>query len=189
MVLSLPVFSQAEDVIAKPARLSRDTITPDSILRIKKISKDAIDKKVIYSAPGGYIINDLINKKATIVKNGVVDYGDIEIKADSIIFDMSTNHVYAVGVRDSTGKVVGKPDFKSGSEEFTSDTLEYNFKTKEAIISQIITKQDEGLLHSATTKLLNDGTSNIFRSTYSTCDADTPHFYIKLKKAKIYPGK
>jgi len=189
MVLSLPVFSQAEDVIAKPARLSRDTITPDSILRIKKISKDAIDKKVIYSAPGGYIINDLINKKATIVKNGVVDYGDIEIKADSIIFDMSTNHVYAVGVRDSTGKVVGKPDFKSGSEEFTSDTLEYNFKTKEAIISQIITKQDEGLLHSATTKLLNDGTSNIYRSTYSTCDADTPHFYIKLKKAKIYPGK
>jgi hypothetical protein len=189
MVLSLPVFSQADDIVANPASVRRDTIALDSVTKIKKISKDAIDKKVIYSAPGGYIKNDLINKKATIVKNGVVDYGDIEIKADSIIFDMTTNHVYAVGVRDSTGKVVGKPDFKSGSEEFTSDTLEYNFKTKEAIISQIITKQDEGLLHSATTKLLDDGTSNIFRSTYSTCDADTPHFYIKLKKAKVYPRK
>ena len=27
------------------------------------------------------------------------------------------------------------------------------------------------------------------RSTYSTCDADTPHFYINLPKAKVYPGK
>jgi hypothetical protein len=189
MVLSLPVFSQAVDTIPKLTRIQRDTISPDSSSKIKKISKDAIDKKVIYSAPGGYIKNDLVNKKATIVKNGVVDYGDIEIKADSIIFNMATNHVYAVGVRDSTGKVVGKPAFKSGSEEFTSDTLEYNFKTKEAIISGIITKQDEGLLHSTKTKLLDDGTSNIFRSTYSTCDADTPHFYINLRKAKVYPGK
>jgi len=189
MVLSLRVFSQAEGIISKPARSRRDTIPPDSALRIKKTSKDAIDKKVIYSAPGGYIKNDLVNKKATIVKNGLVDYGDIEIKADSIIFDMTTNHVYAVGVKDSTGKVVGKPAFKSGSEEFTSDTLEYNFKTKKAVIKNIITHQDEGLLHSAVTKLLEDGTSNIFRSTYSTCDADTPHFYINLRKAKVYPGK
>jgi len=44
-------------------------------------------------------------------------------------------------------------------------------------------------LHSAFTKLLEDGTSNISRSTYSTCDADTPHFYINLPKARVYPGK
>jgi hypothetical protein len=189
MVLSLPLLSQTKDTISNKVILRVDSITPDSVFKIKKISKDAIDKQVTYSAPGGYILNDLINKKATIVKNGVVDYGDIEIKADSIIFDMTTNHVYAVGVKDSTGTVVGKPAFKSGSEEFTSDTLEYNFKTKIAVITNIVTQQDEGLLHSYKTKLLEDGTSNIFRSTYSTCDADTPHFYINLKKAKVYPGK
>ena len=55
-----------------------------------------MEKKVTSSAPGGYIKNDLVNRKATIVKNGVVDYGDIEIKADSIIFDMTTNHVYTL---------------------------------------------------------------------------------------------
>jgi hypothetical protein len=189
MVLSLPLLSQTENVISSPVTSQKDTITPDSILRLKKISKDAIDKQVIYSAPGGYIYNDMVNRRAYIVHNGIVDYGDIEIKADSIIFDMSNNHVYAVGIRDSTGKVVGKPEFKSGTEKFNSDTLEYNFKTKKAVVKNIITQQDEGLLHSAVTKLLEDGTSNIFRSTYSTCDADTPHFYIKLKKAKVYPGK
>ena len=44
-------------------------------------------------------------------------------------------------------------------------------------------------MHSSFTKLLEDGTSNISKSTYSTCDADTPHFYINLPKAKVYPGK
>jgi hypothetical protein len=189
MVLSLPLFSQAENVISRPVVSPRDTISSDSTSKLKKISKDAIDKQVTYSAPGGYIKNDIINRKATIVHNGVVNYGDIEIKADSIIIDMYTNHVYAVGIKDTSGMVVGKPAFRSGSQEFTSDTLEYNFKTKEAIITNIITKQDEGLLHSNKTKLLEDGTSNIFKSTYSTCDADTPHFYINLRKAKVYPGK
>ncbi len=42
---------------------------------------------------------------------------------------------------------------------------------------------------SEVTKLLDDGTSNISRSTYSTCDAELPHFYINLPKAKIYPGE
>jgi hypothetical protein len=123
------------------------------------------------------------------VKSAVVTYDDIEIKADSIIFNMATSTVIAVGLIDSTGQVTGKPSFKSGSQEFESDTLKYNFRTKYAYIRNIVTQQDEGLLRSSVTKLLDDGTSNVFRSTYSTCDADTQHFYINLRKAKIYPGK
>ena len=102
---------------------------------------------------------------------------------------MNTNLLYAIGRKDTTGKVIGKPAFKEGSNEFASDELTYNFKTRKALIKNIITKQDAGLLHSAFTKLLEDGTSNISRSTYSTCDADTPHFYINLPKARVYPGK
>jgi hypothetical protein len=67
--------------------------------------------------------------------------------------------------------------------------LLYNFVTRKAIAYKIITKQEEGLLHSEVTKLLEDGTSNISKSTYSTCNAEHPHFYIDLPKAKIYPGK
>ena len=155
---------------------------------LRGISPNAIDKQVTYSA-SDYIKNDLVNKRAYLVRSAVVNYGDIEIKADSIVFNMATNLVYAVGTKDSTGKVVGKPVFKSGSQEFEADTIWYNFKTKKARIRNIVTKQDEGLLHSSVTKLLEDGTSNIYKSTYSTCDADPPHFYINLKRAKVYPGK
>ena len=189
MLNSLLVQSQEDNLILDSIQVQGIFALPDSSRTLLKISTDAIDKQVTYSAPGGYIFNDLVNKKATIVKNGIVNYGDIEIKADSIIFDMETNEVYAVGIVDSLGNITGKPEFKSGSEEFKSDTLRYNFRTKKAIVKEIVTQQDEGYLRSEVTKLLEDGTSNVYKNTYSTCDLDTPHFYIKLQKAKLYPKK
>ncbi|MBO7523420.1 MAG: LPS-assembly protein LptD, partial [Bacteroidales bacterium] len=83
----------------------------------------------------------------------------------------------------------GKPVLEYGGDKFESDTLKYNFNTKRAVVKNIVTQQDEGLLHSSVAKMLEDGSSNVYKSTYSTCDLDTPHFYIDLRKAKIYPGK
>jgi hypothetical protein len=188
MVQSPLLFSQEDRVITDTLLVQNDSIAADTLKKIKKTSSDAIDKQVTYSATG-YIYNDLVGKKATLVRTAVVNYGDIQIKADSIIFNMETNQVFAVGVKDTSGVIVGKPVFKSGSQDFEADTLRYNFNTKKAVIKNIVTQQDEGLLRSSVTKLLEDGTSNIFRSTYSTCNADTPHFYISLPRAKVYPGK
>ncbi len=187
MARSLFLFSQ-EDVLTPSAfPRQRDSVVTDTIYLLR-ISPDAIDKQVTYKAAGSKK-NDLVNKKVTLVNTAEINYDDINIQADSIIFNMLTNEIYAMGIRDSSGNITGKPRFKSGSEEFESDTLRYNFKTGKAIVKNIITQQQEGLLHSEVTKLLEDGTSNIFNSTYSTCDADTPHFYIALKKAKVYPNE
>ena len=80
-----------------------------------------------------------------LVEAAVVNYGDIEIKADSIVFNMKTNLLFAVGRKDTAGKIIGKPVFKEGSQEFEADELTYNFKTRKAMIKNIITKQDDGL--------------------------------------------
>jgi hypothetical protein len=189
MVQTFVLFSQEGIDIPDSLAVRRDTLVKDSItVNIRKPSKNSIDKLVTYKATD-YIKRDIAHKKVILVKDAVVDYGDIEIKADSIIFNMKTNLLFAVGRRDTTGKIAGKPVFKEGSQEFEADELTYNFKTHKAFIKNIITKQEDGLIHSAFTKLLEDKTSNISRSTYSTCDADTPHFYINLPKAKVYPGK
>jgi hypothetical protein len=166
---------------------ARDTIRTDSVRAVRK-KGTSIESQVTYTSQG-YIRRDVVNKKVFLVKNAKVNYGDIEIKADSILINMAANTLFAIGRRDTSGKIVGKPVFKQGDQEIAADNLLYNFKTKKAIAEQITTKQDQGLLHSAVTKLMEDGTSNIARSTYSTCDADTPHFYINLPKARIYPGK
>ncbi len=189
MIQPFLLFSQESKIVRDSLLVQKDSVRVDTILpKPKKASSNTIDAKVTYSAVG-YKKVDIINKKVILVEKAVVTYGEIEIKADSILIDMDKNLLYAIGRKDTTGKVIGKPVFKEGTQEINADKFIYNFKTKRAIATNIITKQDVGLLHSQFTKLLDDGTSNISKSTYSTCDADTPHFYINLPRAKIYPGK
>jgi hypothetical protein len=189
MVQTFVLFSQEGNNVLDTMLIKQDTVLKDTVLtNIRKASPSAIDKQVTYKA-AGYIKRDILNKKVILVKEAVVNYGDIEVKADSIAFDMSTNLLFAIGRKDTSGVVVGSPVFKEGSQEFESKELTYNFKTRKAVVRNIITKQADGLLHSNFTKLLEDGTSNILKSTYSTCEADTPHFYINLPKAKVYPGE
>jgi hypothetical protein len=189
MVQFISLFSQEIKPVSDTNIIKQDTISSDTLSTIfKKISPDAIDKQVTYRSAGKKI-NDLVNRRSIIVDGAEVTYGDMEIKADSIVFDMMANTVFATGRPDSAGKLKGTPVFKQGSQEIEADSLYYNFVTRKAIAFRIVTKQEEGLLRSRVTKLLEDGTSNISRSTYSTCDAEHPHFYINLPKAKIYPGK
>ena len=189
LVQSFSLFAQETKSVTDTLLIQQDSVSTDTtMIKVRKVSKSGIDSKITYKA-ADLIKRDLINKRFILVKDAVINYGDLEIKADSIVIDMKTNLLFAISRKDTTGKVIGKPAFKNGSSEFTSDELTYNFKTKKALIKNIITKQDAGLLHSAFTKLLEDGTSNISRSTYSTCDADTPHFYINLPRARVYPGK
>ena len=189
LVQTFSLFSQEGKSVTDTLVIQKDSVRTDTVLiKVRKPSKSGIDSKITYKS-AELVKRDIINKRFILVKNAVINYGDLEIKADSIVINMKTNLLYAIGRRDTTGKITGKPSFKQGSQEFEADEITYNFKTRKALIKNIITKQDAGLLHSAFTKLLEDGTSNISRSTYSTCDADTPHFYINLPKARVYPGK
>jgi len=187
MVHFFPLFSQDGKRVSDTLLVKVDSVKIDTLINgVRQISKSAIDTKVTYStSPEGYIKRDVINKKVTLVNSAQVNYGEIEIKADSILIDMKTNLLYAIGRKDTSDKIIGKPQFKEGSQEFEADELTYNFKTRKALIKNIVTRQEDGLLHSQFTKLLEDGTSNISQSTYSTCDAVIPHFYINLPKARV----
>ena len=189
MVQTFCLFSQEGKTVLDTLVIQNNSASIDTILlKVRKPAKGAIESKITYKS-ADLIKRDIVHKKFILVKDAVIDYGDIEIKADSIIIDMNTNLLFAIGRRDTTGKVLGKPSFKEGSNTFDCEELTYNFKTRKALIKNIVTKQDAGLLHSQFTKLLEDGTSNISKSTYSTCDLDTPHFYINLPKARVFPGK
>jgi len=169
--------------------IQQDSVKADSLMPgFRKVSSSAIDQKVTYSA-AGQVKRDIANKKVILIDKAVVNSEEIEITADSMIFNMSNNLLFAAGRRDTSGKMIGTPVFKEGTNEFKADELTYNFKTKKALVKNIVTKQDEGLIHSSITKLLEDGTSNISKSSYSTCDADTPHFYINMPRARVYPGE
>jgi lipopolysaccharide assembly outer membrane protein LptD (OstA) len=188
MVHCLLLFPQEEKRSSDSLMVRGDSVQTDTVLIKGKISRDAVDKTISHNARG-YRKTDLENKKVYLVDEGVVTYGDITLKADSIVLNMETGIVFAVGRRDSTGKIAGAPNFRQGEETFDAKELTYNFKTGKARVLNMVTQQEEGYLHSGVTKKLDDGSFNISGSTYSTCDADPPHFYVGFKKAKVVPGK
>jgi len=152
------------------------------------ISPDAVDEPIVYNSDG-YMKTDMRSKKVSLVKNAKVTYGTIELTADSIVLDMETGSVYATFRTDSAGNPVGLPKYKDGSEEFESKELNYNFKSKKGVIRNVTTEQEGGFLQSLTTKRHEDGTLHVNRSKFTTCDAEDPHFYLSLPRAKVYPGE
>jgi hypothetical protein len=188
MVMCSVLFSQERKTVIDTILIQKDSVKTDTILRQRRVSPDAVDKPIIYTAKG-YRRTDFINKKVYLVEGGEVKYDDVVLQADSIILNMDSGIVYATGRKDSTGKIVGTPIFTQGTEKFEAKELTWNFKTKKGRVFNMVTKQDEGYLHSGVTKRLEDGSLNINLSTYSTCDATPPHFYVGFHKAKVIPGK
>lgn len=119
-----------------------------------------------------------------------VTYGNIKLDAERIEIDMNSSTVYAVGVPDSTGELMGSPVFDDNGTQYESKTMRYNFKTEKGYITDVITQQGEGYLTGGLSKKVDDNTIYIQNGRYTTCDNhEDPHFYFQLTKAKVRPKK
>jgi lipopolysaccharide assembly outer membrane protein LptD (OstA) len=182
------LFSQTGKIVSDTISVKKEIIITDTISKVTRpVSANAIDARITYNAKG-YIKKDLLNKKIYAVDAAEVNYGDINLKADSIVLEMETGLVYAYGRKDSTGAVKGSPVFKDGEDVINVKELIYNFKTEKAIIYNLTTKQEGMILHSTTAKRQADGNLDLSKSKSTTCDAENPHFYISLNKARVYPN-
>lgn len=135
------------------------------------------------------IVQDIINRKVYMYGDAVIIYGDITLKAAYIEVDFTTNQVYAKGVKDSTGKVIGSPEFTESGQTFKAKEMSYNFDTKKGIIKKVITEDGNGFLHGEKVKKLDDNSINILHGQYTTCNNEEhPHFAFRFKKSKVLPN-
>ena len=167
-------------------------IIPDSIDYSSDTLHDvgetqAIDAPVNYRARDS-IVYSIGKQKVYLYGEATIEYGDITLNADYIEFNMGNEAVFARGTIDSMGVEVGKPEFMEGSETFHCKKLSYNFRSKKGIITDIVTEQEGGYLHSAITKRHPNDHIHMKNGKYTTCDAPHPHFYIALTKAKSIPN-
>ncbi len=156
-------------------------------------AKDSIHTKGSIDFPIKYSSKDSIRfrvheKKITVFGDGEIQYQDIDLKSEKIEFDMKRREVFARGNVDSVGNFYGRPNFTQASDVFDADTLKYNFDSKKGFVYGIITKQDEGYLHSEKTKILPNKEVNVKNGKFTTCDLPQPHFYVKMTKAKVIPN-
>ena len=184
-------------VVDSLARLTGDSLSlgdslfngQDSIAAAKPRRADDLTSEVKYQANDSIVFN-LRTKGAKLYGEAVVDYETINLKAAFIDQNWVTNEVTALPGVDSAGNMIGKPKFKDADQEFESKRMVYNFRTKKARISQMVTNEGESYLIGKEVKLNQDQTIFIKNTQFTTCsNTDHPHFYLNLYKAKIIPGK
>ncbi len=164
---------------------SVDTIPADSL---KKKREAGIDAPVHYTAADS-MVYDAETGLVFLYGKANVKYQNMELQAASIRMNMDSSKVNALAARDTAGTLTEKPTFHQGSDEYVSEEMAFNFKTKRGFIQNVSTTQGNGYVQSRESKRDSSGVVYMRHGTYTTCDAEHPHFYIALTRAKLRPGK
>jgi lipopolysaccharide assembly outer membrane protein LptD (OstA) len=187
--------------------VSPDTLTPprrtlpladslaarqDTLINLdsaKIVPTSDIQTDILYFAEDS-IITDFVENKVYLYKNAWFEYGEMKLEADRIVIDWKNSELYATGVTDSLGTISGNPFFtdKGTSYEIRKE-MRYNFKSQKAIIKDVVTEQQDGVLRGETIKKDDDGSIYLDHGYYTTCKLTEPHWHISSNKIKSIQGK
>lgn len=131
---------------------------------------------------------DYATKTVKLYGQAVVTYGEIKLEAAEIVLNWATNTVSAKGRLDTADQWVGQPVFTEGSQVYETKEMSYNFNTKKAVISGVVTQQGEAFMHAG--KIKKDEEDVIYgtKMIYTTCNLPEPHFHIQAEKFKKLSG-
>lgn len=160
-----------------------DTTAADSAKR-----KPGIDAPVDYECTDS-LVYDAETRLVHLYGKAQVKYMDMTLNAAKITMNMDSSMVRAAGERDTAGILQDKPIYSQGSDNYHSELMAFNFKTKKGYITNVETTQGDGFMQSQHSKRAADGTLYLEHAKYTTCDAKHPHFYLALSRAKVRPGK
>lgn len=170
---------------AKTDTAKADTVKVDTLKR-----KAGIDSPVEYTAEDS-MIYDAHSGLAFLYGRAQVNYLNMQLTAAKIAMNMDSSLVHAEARPDSTaeGGLAERPIYRQGNDEYDSERMSFNFKTKKGFIHNVKTQQGDGYMVSEKSKRTADGTLYLEHARYTTCDAKHPHFYLALSRAKVRPGK
>ena len=182
--------SAAAPVISDSLRHVRDSIhrtdsikAADSLQMLHKSSLEA----PAFTVAKDSIIEDFSDGKQMIYYYGDVSvtYGNMKLTADYMEYDLKTATLYARGTKDTTGVIKGMPVMEQGQKTYTMEEVRYNFETQKARITNMVTQEQDGILHGKNIKMMPDRSINMTHGKYTVCDCDEPHYYLHLTAAKV----
>lgn len=183
--LIIPSHLSAQETPEKKVEtISIDTTAQDSTQK----QGGFLSSKVEYDAADSMIIK-VKEQKAYLYGDAIVKYENLELKAEYIEINFGNDVVYATGVPDSTGKIIGSPIFKEAGKEYFAKRMTYNFRTKKGKIHNAMTQEGEGYVHGSAIKKHSEEVFFIKGGKYTTCNQEHPHFHISAKKLKIINGE
>ena len=187
---SLPTLSDTLSLVRDSLAIHRDSLhKADSIAKIDSINllnKSSLGAPA-FTAAKDSIVEDFSNGKRMIYYYGEasVSYGNMKLTADYMEYDLNTNTLFARGTKDTTGVIKGAPVMEQGGKSYEMEEVRYNFNTQKARITNMLTQEQEGILHGKNIKMMPDRSINITKGKYTVCDCEHPHYYLHLTAAKV----
>ncbi len=151
-------------------------------------SEDSLDAPVAYKASDSMVLS-VPEKKITLFSKANIKYKTMDLSADSIEMDNDKQVVTATYRKDTAGKIIGKPVMVQSDSKMNSDVIRYNFKTQKGITENTMTIQGEMLVIGEKVKKINERDYFAYRSQFTTCNLDTPHFAFRANKMKMVSQK
>jgi hypothetical protein len=156
----------------------------ENVGAVETVEAVETEEELDISLVADYITYERVDGEDLIIaKDGVhLKYQDIEIKADYLKINLSTNLLSA------SGKVY----FLQNETETNCEEISYNWKTKKIIILQLkgeLTGEGiKGKVYYQGEKMENfPETTEISGGSFTTCELEEPHYHIVAKKMIIYP--
>ena len=180
---SIPEISDSLRHVLDSTHRADSIAARDSLEMLKKSSLEA----PAFTTARDSVIEDFSNGKRMIYYYGdvTVTYGNMKLTADYMEYDLASSTLYARGTTDSQGNTVGTPVMEQGPQKYTMQEVRYNFNTRKARITNMVTQEQDGILHGKNIKMMPDHSINITQGKYTVCDCEEPHYYLHLTAAKV----
>ena len=180
---SIPEISDSLRHVLDSTHRADSIAARDSLEMLKKSSLEA----PAFTTARDSVIEDFSNGKRMIYYYGDVSvtYGNMKLTADYMEYDLASSTLYARGTTDSLGITTGTPVMEQGPQKYTMQEVRYNFNTRKARITNMVTQEQDGILHGKNIKMMPDHSINITQGKYTVCDCEEPHYYLHLTAAKV----
>jgi len=159
-------------------------VTEETVDAEETAVAEETEEELDISLTADYITYEKINDEDLIIAKDKVQlkYQDIEVKADYIKINLTSNLLSA------TGKVY----FLQEKTETNCEELTYNWKTKKIIMlrlkGELTGEGIEGKVYYQGEKMENfPETVEITEGSFTTCELEEPHYHIVAKEMIIYP--
>lgn len=183
------VFLWALLISASYNAFSQDALRKDTVKTVKLDTiqeKETLEHKVITNARDSSRYESKGNK-LYLFGDAYVEYESMNLKAEFIEIDYDKNTVTAYGKTDSAGNKTGTPVFKDATQEFKSEKIMYNLKTKKGKIYNVLTKQGDLLVFG--NQIKKDSTDIVYLKDLRCipCQQEDARTAFRATKAKIIP--
>ena len=158
---------------------------------LKQKTSNDIDA-IVYANAKDSLKFDVKNKEMYLFGKGDIKYKETQLTSGNIKINFETSMLEAIGRVDTTDtlstKLVETPVLVEASDTYEGKTIKYNFKTQQGFITYAKNNSENKNYTGEKVKKVDKKTFFISDGKFTTCDADTPHYYFGADKMKIIQG-